>query len=36
MTMKHSVELVFENAYRSFLNLIEHGIVMEGNRKMTG
>jgi len=32
MTMKHSVSKM----HKIFFNLIGHGVVMEGNRKMTG
>jgi len=36
MTMKHSVKFKCLKIHRSFLNLIGHGVVMEGNRKKTG
>jgi len=36
MTLKHSVKIKCLKMHRSFFNLIEHGVVMEGNRKMTG
>jgi len=36
MTMKHLVIVKCLKMHRSFLNLIGHGVVMEGNRKMTG
>jgi len=36
MSMKNSVKLKCLKMQRSFLNLIWHGVVMEGNRKMTG
>jgi len=37
MTMKHSVKLKCLKMHRScFFYLIGHGVVMEGNRKMTG
>jgi len=36
MTMKLSVKLKCLKMHRSCFNLIGHGVVMEGNRKMTG
>jgi len=36
MTIKHSVKLKCLKMHRSFFNLIGHGVVMEGNWKMTG
>ena len=37
MTIKHSVKLkCLKKGLGAFFNLIGHGVVMEGNRKMTG
>jgi len=36
MTIKHSVKCVRKCIGFFLLNLIGHGVVMEGNRKMTG
>ena len=34
--MKHSVKFKCLKMHRSFFNLIRHGVVIEGNKKMTG
>ena len=36
VTMTHSVKLKCLKMLRIFFNLIGHGVVMEGERKMTG